>query len=76
MKAMRKLRLYVLKFFRPKVIVPDTNILVDNLGDIRTLAEYGDFSLKVPTTVLVELEGLSKDTARQEVSPGLSCSEN
>ena len=51
--------------------MPDTNILVDNLADIRTLAEYGDFSLKVPTTVLVELEGLSKDTARQEVSIGL-----
>ena len=49
------------------MIVPDTNILVDNLGDIKTLAEFGDFSLKVPTTVLVELEGLAKDTARQEV---------
>lgn len=54
------------------MIVPDTNILVDNLGDIKTLAEFGDFSLKVPTTVLVELEGLSKDTGRQEVSIGLS----
>ena len=50
--------------------MPDTNILVDNLGNIRTLAEYGDFSLKVPTTVLVELEGLAKDTARQEVTTG------
>ena len=57
----------LIKLFRPKVIVPDTNILVDNLGDIKTLADYGDFSLKVPTTVLVELEGLCKDTGRQEV---------
>ena len=56
--------------------MPDTNILVDNLTDIRTLAEYGDFILKVPTTVLVELEGLSKDTARQEVSIGLRWSES
>ena len=50
------------------MIVPDTNILVDNLADVKTLAEFGDFCLKVPTTVLVELEGLAKDTGRQEVS--------
>jgi len=49
---------------RPKILVPDTNILVDNLGDIQHLAESGDFSVRVPTTVLVELEGLSKESGR------------
>ena len=46
--------------FRPKTLVPDTNILVDNLAEIKELAESGDWQLRVPTTVLVELEGLSK----------------
>ena len=45
---------------RPKTLVPDTNILVDNLAEIKELAESGDWQLRVPTTVLVELEGLSK----------------
>lgn len=45
---------------RPKTLVPDTNILVDNLAEIKELAESGDWQIKVPTTVLVELEGLSK----------------
>ena len=40
--------------------MPDTNILVDNLAEIKELAESGDWQLRVPTTVLVELEGLSK----------------
>ena len=46
--------------FRPKTLVPDTNILVDNLAEIKELADSGDWQLRVPTTVLVELEGLSK----------------
>ena len=46
--------------FRPKTLVPDTNILVDNLAEIKELAKSGDWQLRVPTTVLVELEGLSK----------------
>lgn len=37
---------------------------MDNLGDIQHLAESGDFSVRVPTTVLVELEGLSKESGR------------
>ena len=49
---------------RPKILVPDTNILVDNLADLKFLAETGDFCLRVPTTVLVELEGLSRETGR------------
>ena len=36
--------------------MPDTNILVDNLAEIKELAESGDWQLRVPTTVLVELE--------------------
>ena len=54
---------------RPKVLVPDTNILVDNLNDIKSLAESGDLSVVVPTTVVGELEGLSKETGRS--SPGV-----
>ena len=34
--------------------------MVDNLAEIKQLAESGDWQLRVPTTVLVELEGLSK----------------
>ena len=45
---------------RPKTLVPDTNILVDNLAELRDLAESGAWALRVPTTVLGELEGLSK----------------
>ena len=37
---------------------------MDNLADLKFLAETGDFSLRVPTTVLVELEGLSRETGR------------
>ena len=33
---------------------------MDNLAEIKELAESGDWQIKVPTTVLVELEGLSK----------------
>ena len=51
---------YIYILFRPKTLVPDTNILVDNLAEIKQLAESGDWQLRVPTTVLVELEGLSK----------------
>ena len=40
--------------------MPDTNILVDNLADLRGLAETGDWQLRVPTTVMVELEGLAR----------------
>ena len=43
--------------------MPDTNILVDNLADIRGLAETGDWQLRVPTTVMVELEGLARSGA-------------
>ena len=43
--------------------MPDTNILVDNLADLRGLAETGDWQLRVPTTVMVELEGLARSGA-------------
>jgi len=45
---------------RPRLLVPDTNILVDNLGSIKELADSGDWNIRVPTTVVIELEGLSK----------------
>ena len=48
--------LSMVTFSRPKTLVPDTNILVDNLAEIKELAESGDWQLRVPTTVLVELE--------------------
>ena len=57
------LTLNIFPHFRPKTLVPDTNILVDNLADLRGLAETGDWQLRVPTTVMVELEGLARSGA-------------
>jgi len=39
---------------RSGFMVPDTNISVDNLEK--------DLSIRVPTTVVIELEGLAKET--------------
>ena len=46
--------------YRPRILVPDTNILVDNLDNIQELANSGDWAIRIPTTVVIELEGLSK----------------
>merc|ERR1712107_110354 len=51
---------------KPRTLVPDTNILVDNLSDIQKLADSGDWSIRIPTTVLVELEGLGKAGSSEE----------
>lgn len=45
---------------RPRVLVPDTNVLVDNLASVEQLARDGTFLLRVPTTVVAELEGLAR----------------
>jgi len=45
---------------RPRILVPDTNILVDSLESIKELAESGDWLIRIPTTVVIELEGLAK----------------
>merc|ERR1719348_2787726 len=37
---------------KPKTLVPDTNILVDNLSEIVELANSGDWNLRIPTTVV------------------------
>ena len=47
-------------YFRPKTLVPDKIILVDNLAEIKELAASGDWQIRVPSSILVELEGLSK----------------
>ena len=46
-------------------MVPDTNILVDRLESMKELANSGDWSIRVPTMVVIELEHLAeKDVAR------------
>ena len=45
---------------RPRLLVPDTNILVDSLDSMKELANSGDWTIRVPTTVVIELEGLAK----------------
>lgn len=45
---------------RPKTIVPDTNAFIDHLPQIQKLALCGLFSMRVPSVVVNELEGLAK----------------
>jgi len=45
---------------RPRILVPDTNILVDSLESVKELALCSEWSIRIPTTVVIELEGLSK----------------
>ena len=40
-------------------MVPETNILVDSLESMKELANSGDRSIRVPTTLVLELEGLA-----------------
>ena len=40
---------------RPRLLVPDTNILFDSLESMKDLANSGDWSIRVPTAVVIEL---------------------
>ena len=40
--------------------MPDTNILVDSLPSLQTVAGAGEWAVRVPTTVVCELEGLAR----------------
>jgi len=53
---------------RPRILVPDTNILVDSLDSLKELANSGEWTIRIPTTVVIELEGLAKsaDGTRSE----------
>ena len=44
----------------PRVIVPDTNCFVDHLEEIKKLTSSGAFAVRVPLTVLGELDGLAR----------------
>ena len=44
----------------PKVLVPDTNVLIDHLADVVSLVGTRLFEVCVPTVVAVELAGLSR----------------
>jgi len=48
---------------RPRTLVLDTNILVDHLPEVKELADDGDWAVRIPTTVVIELEGLAKSGA-------------
>ena len=41
-------------------MVPDTNILVDRLESMKELANSGDWSIRVPIMVVIELEHLAE----------------
>jgi len=45
---------------RPRLLVLDTNVLVDHLPRVQTLAKEGSLGLRVPQVVISELEGLAK----------------
>jgi len=46
--------------YLPRLVVPDTNILVDRLESMKELANSGDWSIRVPIMVVIELEHLAE----------------